>query len=166
LAAAIGKDPENVRFIELVVRTEYLQGQVAAMLKDQAATEHFAAALKSCKRLVAIDPINLPYQALLVRCLARSGKADDAVKKADALRPRVAKDPELLVQLAGSFAMCGETAADDAAKKTAIAKAQDILHGLIAAGYKDHKNLITNPDLASLAQFVDQAILKEKGPAH
>jgi hypothetical protein len=150
LSAALRKDPENVHYLEATVREEYRQGLIAAQLKEGSAAEHFQAALKSCRRLVAIDAANLPYQALWALCLARGGKGVDAAKIADALRPRVAKDPELLVQLAGCYALVADGMADDAAKKTCRDKALDILRAAMAAGYHDRVNLATHPDLTPL----------------
>jgi eukaryotic-like serine/threonine-protein kinase len=152
LSAALRKDPENVHFLELTVRKEYRQGLIADQLEDPAAAEHFQAALKTCRRLVAIDAVNMPYQSLWALCLARGGKGADAVKIADALRPRVAKDPELLVQLAGCYALVADGMADDAAKKSCRDKALDILRAMIAAGYHDRVNLATHPDLTPLVR--------------
>ena len=151
LAEAIAKDPENVRYIELVVRKEYRQGLVAELAKDPQAADHCAAALKACRRLVAIDTANLPYQVLLTRCLARNGKTDDAIKKADALRPRVTKDPELLVQLAGCYALVAERTTEAATGNAHRGTALEIIRSLTKAGYRDRFNLATHPDLAPLA---------------
>jgi serine/threonine protein kinase len=152
LEVVIHKDPENVHYLELVVRKEYRQGVIADILKDAKAAEHFAAALKSCHHLVAIDPANLPYQGLQILCLARTGKVADAVKTAEALLPRVAKDPELLIQVAGCYALAGNASSDEAARKVYRDKSLEILRTIIKAGYEDRFNLRTHPDLAPLAR--------------
>jgi serine/threonine-protein kinase len=173
LLLAINNDPEDLRYLDLVVGTKYRQGVMARQAKAPAAVNHFAAALKFCDQLAAIDPVSLPAQAQLALCQARvapmlpigtsaaagvqtqlalrqarAARFADALKKADALRPRVAKDPELLLQLAGCYALCGE--ADDAQKKALTDKALAILREVTAGGYKDRAGLRTHPDLAPL----------------
>jgi eukaryotic-like serine/threonine-protein kinase len=165
LAVALDKDPESLRYQGLAARLQYAQGLAALKAKDPlTSAKYFADALKCQEKLVAVDTESLPKQAALVLCLARNGKAADAAAKADALRPRVAQDPELLVQLAGCYALCAEAATDDAAKKAHTDRALEILHEVTNAGYKDRVNLLTHPDLAPLAD--DPAFKEIVGKAH
>ncbi len=162
LGAAINKDPEDLRYNDLVSRLKYRQGLVAMKTEDvkEAArvAEHFGNALKFCTKLTTIYPANLPYQTTLTLCLARAGKTADAVKKADALKPQVAKDPELLIQLAGCYALCSAAAPNADDKKMLTDKAMTILRDVTKAGYKDRVNLQTDPNLTPLA---DDATFKE-----
>jgi tetratricopeptide (TPR) repeat protein len=140
LAVALDKDPDSLRFQGLAVRLNYARGLAARQAQDPEAAKHFAEALNVSEKLVAVDAESLPTQTAHVLCLARAGKTADAVKKADALRPRLAKDPDLLVQLAGGYTLA---AADE--------KALAILREVKAGGYKDMAYLKTHPDLAALA---------------
>ncbi len=159
LSVALKKDPESLRYQELAVRLRYAQGLNALRENDPpGAVLRFAEALPFSERLAAIDPDNLPPQVMLVACLARNGKAAAAAKKADDLRPRLAKDPDLLVRLAGGYALCAAAAKEDAAKKEYRDKALAILRAVTKDGYKDRVNLQTHPDLESLA---DDAAFKE-----
>jgi serine/threonine-protein kinase len=173
LVTVINKDPESLKYLDFVVWTKCRQGVTARLANDPAAANHFAAALKFCDQLAAIDPTSLPVQTQLALCQARAepmlpivtyaaagaqtqlaqrqaraARSADALKKADALRPRVAKDPELSLQLAGCYALCGE--ADDAQKKALTAKALEILREVAAGGYKDRAGFRTHPDLTPL----------------
>jgi tetratricopeptide (TPR) repeat protein len=159
LAMALDKDPESLRYQGLAVRLRYGQGLAALHDMDvAAAAKYFAEALTSCEKHVGVDADSLPPQTALVLCLARAGKTADALKKADSLRPRLVKDPDQLVRLAGGYALCA--AASDAAvdKKALTDKALTILRDVTKGGYKDVVNLKTHPDLASLA---DEPAFKE-----
>ncbi len=92
LTAALDKDPDSLRFQGLAVRLNYARGLAARQAHDPDAAKYFADALKLSEKLVAVNTESLPAQTALVLCLARAGKAADAVKKADALRPRLAND--------------------------------------------------------------------------
>src|SRR5262249_54080500 len=81
------------------------------------------------------------------------------VAKADALRPRVAKDPDLLVRLAGAYALCADAAADAAEKRRHADQALEVLRAVVQAGYKDAVYLRTHPDLAPPA---DDPALRER----
>jgi serine/threonine-protein kinase len=151
LAVALGKDPESTRYLALCTRGEYLQGLVSQKLDDLKTKEHFESALGLCNRLTAIDAANVSYQAQLALCLARVGKDTQAVGKADLLSPRVAKDPELLIELAGCYAICAGASSDETTKKKQTDKALRILTAVAAGGYKDQKYLLTDPNLAGLA---------------
>jgi serine/threonine protein kinase len=155
LSAAHLRDPESLRYMELSIRSAYRQGLLAQRLDDTKSAEHFEAALKMCRRLATIDTANLPYQAMLAVCLARGHKEAEAVKKVDTLEPGVAKDPELLLKLAGCHAVCAAVATDSADRKARTAKALQIVQTMLEAGYHDRKNLETYPDLVSLEDNPD-----------
>jgi serine/threonine-protein kinase len=158
LTIAINKEPENLRYLGLVARLQYARGLAAARAKDAVAEARFADALKWQEKLLAIDTEGLPAQVGLAVCLARNGKRAEAVAKADALRPRVAKDPGLLVRLAGAYALCAAGASDPAEKQRYTDQALDILRTVVKAGFKDAVYLRTHPDLDSLA---DEAAFRE-----
>jgi serine/threonine-protein kinase len=150
VAAAISREPDNLRYLGLVARTRYAQGLTAD--KPDVAAARFTEALSWREKLLKIDAESLPQQTALVVNLARDGQHADAAAKADALRPRGARDPELLIQLAGAYALCGKTATDRAEQQQLTDKALDVLRGVVQSGYNDPVNLRTHPDLGSLAR--------------
>lgn len=151
IMVALNHDPDSRRYVELVVRANYRLGDAARHSQDPRASRQFEVALGHSENLVSIDSVTLPYQVQLALCQARTGKNGDARAKAAALQPRVAKDPELQLQIAGCYAICAESATDAAEKKALIGKAIDVVRAAIADGYKDRVGLETNPDLAPLA---------------
>jgi serine/threonine protein kinase len=152
LMVAPNHDPDSRRYVELAVRAKYRLGEAARHSQDASASKQFEAALSHCENLVSIDSVTLPYQVLFALCLARTGRCVDAVAKADALQPRAAKDPELLLQIAGCYALCAESATDVAQKKALMGKALDVVRAAVEDGYKDRVNLETNPDLVPLTR--------------
>ena len=152
LAVAVSKEPENLRYLGLLARLHYGLGLVLEKAKDPSTPQHFADALKWQEKLLAIDTESLPQQVIHASCLARAGKHVAALGKADKLRPTVAKDPDLLIRLAGVYAVCGSAATDDGTRRQAVETAVAIVRGIVQAGYQDAVNLRTYPDLAGLPQ--------------
>jgi serine/threonine-protein kinase len=151
LMVALNHDPDNRRYVELAVRAKYRLGETARHSHDPSACRQFEAALGHCEYLISIDSATLPYQTMFALCQARTGKCAEALAKADALQPRAARDPELLLQIAGCYVICAESATDAAEKKAFMGKAIDLVRAAIADGYVDRVNLETNPDLVPLA---------------
>jgi serine/threonine protein kinase len=149
--AALGRDAENIHYIELQIRSESCLGLLAEQAKDGKSAANFAEALKYAKKLAVIDSDSLPYQCLLALCLARSRQTEAAIARADALAARVAADPELVIQLAGCHVLCAADLDDETAKQKQVDKALGLLRAIADAGYKDRTNLSTDPNLAGLA---------------
>jgi serine/threonine-protein kinase len=150
LIAAVTKDPESIRYLGLASRLHYGRGVIALAAKDAKAAERFADALKWREKAAAIDSESLRQHAAVLTCLARTGKTD-AAARADALAPRISKNPDLVVQLAGVYALCAAASAEGADRDRYTGKALELLRGVVQAGYRDRGNLRTHPDLATLA---------------
>ncbi len=160
--AALDAEPQNLRYLGLMARTSYTQGVLARRPQDAAAP--FADALQWREKLAALDPESVPQQAALVACLARNGNPAAAAAKAEALRPRVAKNPDLLVQLAGGYALCAIASADRDRQRYTD-QALGVLRAVRDAGYKDSVNLRTHPDLGAIADApAFKELLAQVGP--
>ncbi len=159
LVAAINRDPDNLRYLSLIVRMRYLQGLLARQANDAGtAAGQFADALKWQEKRMAIDAESLPQRAVAAACLARAGLTADALARAAALQPRAEKDPDVLVRLAGVYALCADATDDAAARRRHTDAALDLLRTVVRGGYKDAVTLRTHPDLAPRAaapEFVD-----------
>jgi serine/threonine-protein kinase len=151
LGAALGKDPESIRYLDLAARLHYARGLIARQTGDVRAAERFADALRWRQKAAAIDTESLRQQTILLACLARTGKTADAAARAEVLRPRLAKNPELLVRLAGVYALCAAASPD--ARERYTSQALTLLGGVVEAGYRDRVYLRSHPDLQSLADL-------------
>jgi serine/threonine-protein kinase len=151
LTAAINQDSESIRYLGLIARMRYGQGVVALATKDAQAAQRFADALTWRKKAAAIDSENLAQQTLLLTCIARTGDTTAAAKVA-ALATRVAKHSDLLVQLAGVYALCSAASTDPAERDRYRENARSMLRAIVEAGYQDRAYLRSHPDLAAIAE--------------
>jgi serine/threonine-protein kinase len=150
LVIAINKDRQSMRYQGLISRMKYGQGVAALAAKSPLAAQQFADALEWREKLLGIEKESLPGKTAHLLCLARTGKTALAGQQADALRLRLARSPDLLIQLAGCYALLAVTAADPE-KKALSEKAMAVLREATKEGYKDCVNLLTHPDLSVLA---------------
>src|SRR5262249_8236050 len=107
-----------------------------------------------------IDADSLPQQVMHAVCLARAGKHTEAIAKAEPLRAKVAKDPDLLVRLAGVYAVCGNAASGETQKRQQLDLSLEILRGGVDPGYRDAEHLRTPPARTPLAE---ERALKQLG---
>jgi tetratricopeptide (TPR) repeat protein len=131
----------------------------AADHKTADAEKHYEKALKLETALLQLEPANVTRQAARVLALARAGKHAEATAEAAKVQPRVARSPELLLQMARCYATC---AADKSRKADCVKRALDALRAATAKEYRDAVALQTDPDLQSLrGEAAFQKILEE-----
>jgi tetratricopeptide (TPR) repeat protein/tRNA A-37 threonylcarbamoyl transferase component Bud32 len=117
----------------------------AGRSKPAEAEKHFAEALKLETALLNVEPANVSRQAARVLALARAGKTAEAAAEASKVQPRVAKSPELLLQVARCYATCA--AADAPNRADHVKRALAALQAATEKDYKDPVWLETDPEL-------------------
>jgi tetratricopeptide (TPR) repeat protein len=116
--------------------------------KPAEAEKHFREALKLETALLNVEPANVSRQAARVLALARAGKTAEAAAEAAQVQARVAKSPELLLQVARCYATCA--AADAPNRAEHVKRALAALQAATEKDYKDPAWLETDPDLQPL----------------
>jgi serine/threonine-protein kinase len=119
--------------------------------KDDEAARMFEDYLKSAEILAGFEPKGSPGRPELMQALARCGRYAEAAAMAERLLKQNATVDERYYQAACVFAMCLAGSDDEAARKGYRARALDCLRKATADEYRDVAALLTDPDLAVLA---------------
>jgi serine/threonine-protein kinase len=135
---ALDHDPEDLEAQQELAQAHARLGTVSARRHRAAdAEKHYQEALKLETALLQLEPANVTRQAARVLALARCGRHAEAAAEAAKVQPRVARSPELLLQLARCYATC---AAADTARKAEYVKLA--LEALRAATNRDYKDAV------------------------
>lgn len=111
------------------------------------AQTHYREASQIRQDFVQLEPENPVGRAAYLLALAHCGRYAEAAKGAEALRPKAAKSPGLLLQLARCYSVCSAQAGQE---QVCVSKALEALRALIALDYRDPVLVRTDADLAPL----------------
>jgi len=106
------------------------------------------AALQIRAELAQLEPRTVPFQAALALALARCGRRDEAVRKAEEIFPGAALRPAVLLPLARCFAAAAAGEPDEERRRRDLSRMLDALGAAIRNGYHDSVALRTDPDFA------------------
>jgi hypothetical protein len=108
---------------------------------------------------VVLEPRNLPRQVELALALARCGRRDEAIRKAEELLHAAEDRPALLIPLARGFAACAASESDTDRRRQ-VGQMLEVLRLAIRRGYQEAVVLRTDSDFAPFrAQPAFRALL-------
>jgi len=105
-------------------------------------------ALEIRAELAQLEPRIVPFQAALALALARCGRRDEAVRKAEELFHAAALRPAVLLPLARCFAASAAGELDDKRRRRDLSRMLETLGAAIRNGYRDSVALRTDADFA------------------
>jgi tetratricopeptide (TPR) repeat protein len=153
----------------LLARNHYRLAVACERLGEQGeADRHFAACLRE-REALAQDPKlknNVSFLIDLMIARARSGPYEEAARVAERLRKQFPKNNVVLFQVACCYALCspavtrgkspGEVSATERERQEGYAsEAVAVLRQMLANGYRDVRELQTDPDLDPLRSRAD-----------
>jgi tetratricopeptide (TPR) repeat protein/tRNA A-37 threonylcarbamoyl transferase component Bud32 len=149
LRLLLAANPDDMSREPLVALAyERLGAAAAAQGRADDARKHYREALQVREELHRLEPMNLPWHAAYAVALARAGKPADAAAEAAKVRPRAAKNTDLLMQVARSYA--AGAAADTPQKADYVKGALAALGAVTEMDYQDVNTLRTDADFAAI----------------
>jgi serine/threonine-protein kinase len=149
LRLVIDHDPEDLEAQQDLALTHARLGAVSARRhQPQEAGTHYKEALKLETALLRLEPANVTRQAARALALARCGQHAEAAAEAAKVLPGVVKCPELLLQIARTYATCA--AAGTPQKADYLKQALAALQAATDKDFKDAAALQADPDLEAV----------------
>ena len=149
--AVLARDPENAgQRLVTAADSEWLAALAQKSGKPADAERLWQAALEIRTELAQFENQSAIAQSALCLALAHSGRAEEAMKKAEALSKSSAGRPAVLLGLARCFAACAAVGSKESDPPRAIALAHQAVEAAVRNGYRDAFAIRTDPELAAL----------------
>jgi tetratricopeptide (TPR) repeat protein len=154
-------EPTNAEVSWYLGYAYYRRGQARELCGDHAAAvKDFTESMKLREALAKMEPRDVQFQRELMLVQARLGRHREAARSCSDLRVRAAKNPQVLLDIAGGYALCAAAVkmTDASLASTYTESALQALAQAISLGYRDAVRLSRLPDLSAVR---DQARFKQ-----
>jgi serine/threonine-protein kinase len=149
LQSVLQRRPDDIKYQPLLALTHERLGVARKLLgKPTEAKVHFLEAQQLRGELWEVDKGAVSRQIGYVQAMARAGDRPNAVRLANVIRERMVQSPELMLQVARTFAICSTDRALNPPKNVDAALAA--LSGATGEGFRDAAMLETDPELVRL----------------
>jgi serine/threonine protein kinase/tetratricopeptide (TPR) repeat protein len=132
----------------LALLHEHLGGVNKLQGEEEEAQKNYKEAFRLRKELFELQPSRTPHMLSYILAMAHAREIPSARANSDKMGPTVAKKPEMMLQIARSYAVCARDGAKEPEK--VIQQALSALKTAVGDDFKDAALIETDPDFSIL----------------